>query len=189
MVLWAIFTTLMTLIKDFISVFNKPKITETQKINVPRYTINYEQARDIGILFSHSNDENPKAINYFVKLLQKDNKHIKALAYFEEKHSNPYDFRFDFFTAKEIDAKGKINSLQVDEFMKKNFDFLYCINTTEFAAFDYIMQHSHAKCRVGKFFLNQEKGFELMINVGDNTNAVDLILQMLHYTKTLIIQN
>jgi len=182
-------SSLMTLIKDFISVFNKPKTSEAQKINVLRHTLNYEQASDIGILFSHSNDENPKAINYFVKLLQKDSKQIKALAYFEERHSNPYDFRFDFFTAKEVDAKGKINSLQANEFMKKKFDYLYCINTTEFAAFDYIMQYSQAKCRVGKYFPHQESGFELMINVGDNTNAVDLILQMLHYTKTLIFQN
>jgi len=179
----------MTLIKDFISVFNKPKVAETQKMSVPRHTLNYEQAREIGVLFSHSNDENPKAINYFVKLLQKDNKHVKALAYFEEKHSNPYDFRFDFFTAKEIDAKGRISSLQVDEFIQLNFDYLYCINTTEFAAFDYIMRHSQAKCRVGKYYPNSANDFELMINIGDNTNAVDLILQMLHFTKTLIVHN
>jgi len=178
----------MTLIKDFISVFSKPKV-ETSNVPIIRTTLNYDQTKEIGVLFSHSNDDNPKAINYFVKLLQKDGKQVKALAYFEERHSNPYDFRFDFFTAKEIDSKGKIQSLQVDEFLKKEFDYLYCVNTSDFAAFDYIMHNSHAKCRIGKYYAASLKSFELMVDIGDNTNAVDLILQMLHYTKTLIIQN
>jgi|JI8StandDraft_2_1071088.scaffolds.fasta_scaffold02664_10 hypothetical protein len=178
----------MTLIKDFISVFSKPKV-EISSVPIVRTTLNYEQTKEIGVLFSHSNDDNPKAINYFVKLLQKDHKQVRALAYFEERHSNPYDFRFDFFTAKEIDSKGKIQSLQVEEFIKREFDYLYCVNTADFAAFDYIMQRSHAKCRIGKYYSHSLKSFEIMVDIGDNTNAVDLILQMLHYTKTLIIQN
>jgi hypothetical protein len=178
----------MTLIKDFISVFSRPKEV-AHKVPVVRSTLNYDDAKEVGVLFSHTNDDNPKAINYFVKLLQKDGKHVKALAYFEERHSNPYDFRFDFFTAKEIDSKGKVQSLQVDDFIKKEFDYLYCVNTAEFAAFDYIMQNSRAKCRVGKFYPAHQNGFELMVDIGENNNAVDLILQMLHYTKTLLIQN
>ncbi len=178
----------MTILENFISVF-KPKKKQAPAREIARYTLNYEDARDIGVLFSHSNDENPKAINYFVKLLQKDKKNVKALAYFEEKHSNPYDFRFDFFTAKDIDSKGVIHSLQVEEFVQKEFDYLYCVNVVEFPPFHYIMKRSHAKFRIGKFYPEMLDSFELMIDIGDNKNAVDLILQMLHFTKTLIIHN
>lgn len=178
----------MSLLKDFVSIF-KPQSKNVQSTAVLRYTMNYEEARNVGVLFSHSNDDNPKAINYFVKLLQRDRKNVKALAYFEEKHTNPYDFRFDFFTASDIDSKGRIRSLQVDEFIQREFDYLYCVNVVEFAPFYYIMKNSRAKFRIGKFYPQMIDAFELMIDIGDNTNAVDLILQMLHFTKTFIIHN
>ncbi|MDX1904726.1 MAG: hypothetical protein SFU27_11260 [Thermonemataceae bacterium] len=178
----------MEALKNFISAITKSKPIVTAQ-PVIRNTLNYDEAKEIGVLFSHSNEDNPKALNYFVKLLKKDGKNIKILAYFEEKHSNPYDFRFDFFTAKEVDNRNQVKSLQVEEFIQKEFDYVYCINVTEFAVFDYIMQKSRAKCRIGKFYPKHTDGFEIMIDMGENTNAVDLILQMLHYTKSLIVHN
>lgn len=161
----------------------------TAGAQIERKTINYNDARSVGVLFSSSNEDNHKAITYFVKLLQKDNKKVNVLAYFDEKHTNPYDFRFDFFTKKDVDYLGRINCLQVNEFMEKKFDYLYCINPQPFPLFDYILQRSQAHCRVGKYHSETTDCFELMVDTRESNDTVDLILQMLHYTKSLLVHN
>ncbi|MGD1840259.1 MAG: hypothetical protein ACFB0B_05090 [Thermonemataceae bacterium] len=165
------------------------KEQEEETVDIERQTVNYKDAHNIGILFSSSHEENHKAINYFVKLLQKDGKKIHVLAYFEEKHTNPFDFRFDFFTKQDIDSHGRVQCLQANEFMEKRFDYLYCINPQHLGYFEYILHRSQAKCRVGKYHPESVGSFELMINTLDCADTVDLILQMLHYTKGLITHN
>jgi hypothetical protein len=166
------------------------KKAEPKLLDTPRKTVNYESAIEIGVLFSSAGEDNHKAINYFVKLLQKDRKQVRVLAFFEEKHSNPYDFRFDFFTNTDVDfKKGTVSSVQVEDFMQKKFDYLYCINSQPFEPFHYILRKSQASLRVGKLEPESLDCFELMVDIPENASTVDLILQMLHYTKSLIINN
>ena len=176
----------MSILTDLVQkVIGKKPLTP---LFVNRETLNYDEVKEVGLLFSNVNDDNHKAINYFVKLLKKDGKNVKALAFFEDKHSNPYDVRFDFFTAKDI-IKGQISSLQVNEFVERRFDYLYCISLHPFPVFDFIMERSQAKCRIGKYDENHINSYDLMVEPSSENDSVELILQMIHYTKTMLVNN
>src|SRR5690606_38211828 len=117
---------------------------------VKRYSVSYEKARAVGILFSDMADDH-QAINKFVKRLKDEGKRVKALTYFEQMHSNGYDFNFDYFTREQITTTGKITSDKVDQFIDSDFDHLFCITRDSFLPFDYILLKSKAKCRIGMY--------------------------------------
>ncbi len=153
--------------------------------DVSRQAMNYEAVREIGILFNMRENANHQVLNDFMASLQKDNKHVTALAYFERESSNPYNFAFDFFRKKDITTLGNIKSTAVEKFKNKTFDYLFCINIVNFPPFDHILLHSQAKCRIGMYHEGQEAEFELMVSIRDTDSEVVLMQQMMHYVKHL----
>ena len=158
---------------------------QNQSVDAVRQAVNYDAAREVGILFNMREDANHQVLNDFVASLRKDNKNVTALAYFERESSNPYNFAFDFFRKKDITTLGKIKSAAVDRFKEKTFDYLFCINIVNFPPFDYILLHSQAKCRIGQYHEGQEAEFELMIALAETDNEAALMQQMMHYVKNL----
>jgi hypothetical protein len=159
---------------------------------VKRYALNYEDIKTVGILFNSMDEECHGALNYWVKILKQDGKKVRAMAYFEEKHSNPYDFKFDFFTKEDLRRGEQVSTREVESFIQERFDYLYCVSLQHFKPFDYIMRHSHAKCRIGSFYEDDtERPYELMIAIpqGQKRDVVTLTLQMMHYTKGLLVNN
>jgi hypothetical protein len=159
---------------------------------VQRYALNYEEVRTVGILFNSTDEDSHGALNFWVKILKQDGKKVRAMAYFEEKHSNPYDFKFDFFTKNDLKRGEAVHTEEVKAFMQERFDYLYCVSLQHFKPFDYIMRYSHAKCRIGAFYEDDtERPYELMIAIpeGQKRDVVSLTLQMMHYTKGLLVKN
>lgn len=171
----------MSKLGDYILGIKNKFSKETQ--NIKRETLNYVDTKYIGILFNIKNESHHQALNDFVHQLEKDGKKVSALAYFEREGSNPYDFKFEFFRKKDISSLGTIKSEQVDNFASMRFDYLYCINIDPFPAFDNILLHSQAKCRIGKFFENKINYFDFMLHLKDEGQEDILIKEMLHYTK------
>ena len=153
--------------------------------DVVRQAINYSDAREVGVLFNMREGSNHQVLNDFVAALQKDQKKVTTLAYFEREGSNPYNFAFDFFRKKDISTLGIIKSDAVERFKQKGFDYLFCINIINFPPFDYILLNSQAKCRIGMFHEGQESEFELMIALQENEGEEILMRQMMHYVKNL----
>lgn len=151
----------------------------------PRKVVNYAEARHIGVLFMARQEEDFPVINRFVSQLQKDNKQLTLLTYLDKISSNPYHFRYDVFTRQHISTLGKIKSAEVNQFVYGRFDFLFCLNTEPFALFEWIMNHSQAKCRVGPYFPGQEQGYEIMIQLPEGASLGLLSEQMFVYTKAL----
>ena len=79
--------------------------------------------------------------------------------------------------------------LQVNEFVERRFDYLYCISLHPFPVFDFIMERSQAKCRIGKYDINHINSYDLMVEPSSDNDSVELILQMIHYTKTMLVNN
>jgi hypothetical protein len=82
-------------------------------------------------------------------------------------------------------ALGKIKSREVQKFIETPFDYLYCITVSHFLPFDTILMKSNAKCRIGRYFPEQEACYELMLDLKEGEGVDHLIEQMLHYTKKL----
>jgi hypothetical protein len=153
-----------------------------------RENISYPKAKSVGILFTSENLESNDALIEFVRNLQHDDKQVKALTYINSKdkdanHKN-LGFNHHVITEKDITMLGEINSFLVDDFVKTEFDYLFCIDTEQSKIFESILLRSKAKCRVGKYF-EQPGNFELMIKLNDNEGTDTLIRQMYHYIKTI----
>ncbi len=150
-----------------------------------RSPVPFSMAKDIGVLFSDQFSAEAGAINDFIRQLQQDGKRVRALTYFERPHSNPYAFKFDYFTKKELTPLGHIRNEKVDQFTGFSFDYLFCINGEDFLPFDIIMQRSKARFRVGTYVPDKEKYFEVMVKVAAGEPLPALINQMYQYTLLL----
>ncbi len=159
---------------------------EKQDAPIPRQTVNYAQAKNIGILFLVEKESEQDAINQLVSQLQKEGKQLKMLTFVDKITNNPYYFKYDAFTSKDISPLGKINAPDVAHFVNTRFDYLCCILAKPFPLFESIMQKSQAKCRVGAYFPNQEKNYELMISLNEeNIHIETLIKEMMLFVRKL----
>lgn len=150
-----------------------------------RKTLNYADAKTVGILFKVAEEDKHDYINDFVHTLEKEGKKVEALTYFTRDHDNPYDFKYSFFTDKDITVLGEIKSESVHNFMSKDFDYLYCITREDITVFDHILSKSQAKCRVGRFEEGKTHLYELMFDFKNDTKLDEMIKQIHHYSKAI----
>lgn len=176
----------MQKIKSYFLALRNQRAAKTN--TVKRQTVAYGKARSVGIIFSDS-EEGYQPISKFVRRLQVEGKRVKALTYFDQMHSNGYDFSFDYFTKDQISATGKINSEKVDQFIETDFDHLFCISKYSFLPFDYILLKSKAKCRIGMYLDEKSAYFELMIKPRPEATLEESINQIVHYTQALTLHD
>lgn len=150
-----------------------------------RQTLNYKDAKTIGILFKVAEEDKHDYINTFVHTLKKEGKSVEALTYFNRDHDNPYNFKYSFFTDKDVSVLGEIKSESVKSFMQKDFDYLYCITREDITVFDHILSKSQAKCRVGRYEDGKTHLYEMMLNFKDDTKLDEIIQEIHHYTKAI----
>jgi hypothetical protein len=162
--------------------YQKPK-------TILRKTLNYEQTKHIGFLFYTTHRQTSTTINRFMKELLTDNKEVDALTYTENHAENPYGFKYDICTEKEINIIGQITSPKVKEFINKEFDYLYCVAVEKCDVIDYILRNSKAKCRIGCFDGNNADNFEMMMVLQANEDVDKLIEQIIQYTKKALVAN
>jgi len=156
------------------------------KLNTSRKALNYKDAKSVGILFKVAEEDKHDYINDFVHTLEKEGKRVEALTYFTRDHDNPYNFKYSFFTDKDVSVLGEIKSESVKSFISKRFDYLYCLTREDISVFDHILSKSQAKCRIGKYDEHKTHLYELMINVSEHTKLDKIIRDLHHYTKALV---
>lgn len=146
--------------------------------------VSYAAAKDVGVLFWE--DENQQSdLNRFVEKLVKDGKRVRALTYFEHLHSHPYQFKFDYFTKKEISVWGEIRNEKVSQFMDFPFDYLFCLSRHDFPPFDHILLQCHAKFRIGFHQPEKEDTLDFMFEVREEGAEQNPLQQLYEYTNKL----
>lgn len=153
-----------------------------QKNQTLRASLPYQQAHTIGILFTVEDKQKHADIKEFIHQLEQDGKKVQVLEFLPLKKEN-YEFRFDFFTIKDLSFWGKINSAHAQKFLETPFDYLFYLDKEANPLPLYLLAASKAKCRIGRFVENEEHFFELMI--GQNGTTKGLIDSMYKYTKQL----
>lgn len=150
-----------------------------------RKNVPYSQSQNIGILFTVTDKEKHEVIKHFIHLLEKDHKQVKTLTFLETGKEN-YEFRFDFFEQKDISLSGKINSTLVEDFIAKEFDFLYHLDLdVANPAMENILSLSRARCRIGLYKKDKEPFYELMLQPKPGKGLKEVVEEVYHYTKEL----
>ena len=153
-----------------------------KKNKTVRASMPYQQAMNIGLIFTVEDKEKHQDIKDFITRLQQDGKSVKVLEFLPEKREN-YEFKFDFFTIEELSFWGNINSEAANTFANEAFDYLFYIDRTSNPLILHLLARSKAHCRVGKFNDAERQYFELMIE--QNGSNRDLINNMYNYTTKL----
>ncbi len=151
-----------------------------------RHTLNYEDTEQIGVLFLTRNEKMFRFINRFYEKIKADGKSFDALTFDYDIRQSPYIFPYSFFKVQDISLFGKIKSSVVEEFINKEFDYLYCVTVEpDIDMFDQILARSKAKCRVGNYREDKSDLYEMMIRLNGDEDIDKLIAQMLKRTQAI----
>jgi len=142
----------------------------------------YQQAVSIGVIFTVEDKQKHESVKEFVHQLERDGKKVQVLEFLPEKKIN-HDFKFDFFTIKDVSFWGSIEAPNALKFADTPFDYIFCIDTESNPLILNLLAHSKAHCRIGKFSETESRFFELMIEQ-DGSNK-GLIEAMYNYTSKL----
>jgi hypothetical protein len=152
---------------------------------VRRRAVNYSKAMNIGILIRNPDPNFNKEINEFVNGLMKDGKKVQVICFIDKNLNRLYDFDFIELTNHAIRWNGDFKQEKVNKFIKTEFDYLYSINISPFLPYENILLSTHAKFRIGYYFKNKRKLFELMIDLKPEEKIDALVRNMAVYTKKL----
>jgi hypothetical protein len=147
-----------------------------------RANLPYKKALTVGIIFTVEDKQKHFIVKDFIKKLELDGKTIQVLEYLPAKTEN-YEFKFDFFSDKDVSFWGNITNNIALQFAESAFDFLYYIDLTPNPLILHLLAQSKAKCRVGRNFDDGQSYLELAIDaVGNNQSLTD---EMYKYTTQL----
>ena len=131
----------------------------------------YKQAKTVGVIFTVEDKQKHFVMKEFIKKLETDGKIVQVLEYLPEKKEN-YEFKFDFFTDKDLSFWGNITSSNAMQFADAPFDFLFYLDLTPNSLILHLLAKSKAKCRVGRFWDDGQHYLDLMIESVANTQAL-----------------
>ena len=135
-----------------------------KKNNSESHSVSYNEAKLIGIVFTHKSVSQIDWAEQLSALFKKDGKKVKIMAYEPSREVN--HLPFDTFTDKDITFWGNYTRSNVNTFIDEQFDFLFCIDEEPNTIVENILMSSHAKCRVGKYREGSEDIYDLMIAPG-----------------------
>ena len=157
-----------------------------KKNSVHRMSTDFIKSTKIGIIFSAEGMQKHNAVKSLIKKLKEQGKEVKVLSYLPPGQQN-HEFLFDIVGPNDINFWGKLTNEDAQKFVEEPFDYLLDLDTYSNQIIDNILAKSKAKCRVGIY--NEEKGpfFELMINPKNPDSSEELIWDIYHYTKKIMV--
>src|SRR5688500_2533677 len=147
-----------------------------------RNSVPYKQAHNVGVIFTVEDKQKHDAIKDFVKKLENDGKKVQVIEFLPTDKEN-YDFKFDFFSEKDISFWGKITADNALRFSEAPFDFLFYIDINPNPSILYLLARGKARCRVGRSWEQGRSYFEFMIeSINSNQSLIEGIYK---YTTQL----
>lgn len=125
--------------------------------------VSFESSQTIGILFDATDLETREMVIRYTKELRNKLKRVKLLGFFDSK-LNDQNFTFNYFNRRNIDWAGRPNSEFIQEFVDREFDWLFNLATKPTPQFEYISAISKARMRVGPS-TDKTFSYDIMIDV------------------------
>lgn len=152
---------------------------------VVRVNPSFQEAKQIGILFTWEGENKVEIIQHFINELKISGKKCNVLCFYYKKEEIPIK-TFKFFTSKDFDLFGTIKTETLQQFINTKFDFLFHLDTLKNIYIEYILAYSQAKCRVSRLDFEKKDFYDFMVKTGENEGIEHLCRHILHYTKSLV---
>jgi hypothetical protein len=155
---------------------------ELKKNKASRSTVPYQQALNVGVVFTVEDKQKHESVKAFIKKLENDGKKVQVIEFLPEDREN-YDFKFDFFSERDLSFWGKITAENALRFSEAPFDFLFYVDINPNPFILYLLARGKARCRVGRSWENARSYFEFMIeSINSNQSLIEGIYK---YTTQL----
>lgn len=158
------------------------RILSTQKRKI-RVT-NFAHAKSIGIVYPVTTTDYQDVVNKYIDYLRGEIgfKKIISLGYCESKELptfilNP-SLKYQFFTKKELDLYNQGKSKEVVDFISTDFDILVDLSRDFIVPIKHIVASSGSKLKIGRHSAENEKFFDVMIEIGHTAPASKFIEQV-----------
>ncbi|HAN49910.1 MAG TPA: hypothetical protein DCQ08_02740 [Amoebophilaceae bacterium] len=175
----------MSRIKEKILTLYTKRLIKTGRI--VRTSVGFQQAQNMGILYSADNPQKHEAACHLASQLNKLGKQVAGLCY-ATAPMQPTNLAFPTITRRDLRFWGTITNPQAQAFINTPFDYLFQVDLVGCPVLDYLLAKSQAKCRVGYYDTVRTSLFEMMVTFDkqpDSNNIKDLTAQMVHYTQLL----
>lgn len=161
---------------------------EAANLKRARKNISIERAKNIGVLYSISDEPTYKTIFAFLKSLKTEQRSVIALGYLNEKkiptflNQGVYN---SIIYQKDLNWYGKPTSQYVRNFFHEDFDIFLNISMEDYYPLTYIAALSTATFKVGKLNEKYSNYYDLMIKVEPGVSQQEYIETMVHYIKMI----
>ncbi|GEM_PF-3382360 len=142
-------------------------------------------------LFLFTADGNPRKFEEVMLLkekLQEDGKNVSILYLLlneEHKPDGALDDHMVKFDKKDIGLFGNIKDEYVSEILSRNYDFVINVDLHPNIYCDYLMAKCKSNCKIGHYFADHDKFYDMMIQTADDTDEEFYLNQVYHYIKQL----
>jgi len=148
--------------------------------------LSLQRAKNIGIVCNITDEDSYKEIFYIFTQLQEHGHNIKLIGYIDEK-TVPFfclpQLAADYFCQKQLNWYGRPNMIQVDDFIKTEYDMLLDFNSYYYPAVASILALTKSKFIVGHTPENHDL-YDLYIDIA-NTDALTFLGAVSTYTQKL----
>lgn len=149
---------------------------EQQKWRRAPRSVNWEDARYIGIFFDATDLNKRQTVLRFSEQLKAPDRKVKLLGYFNNDQQDP-NFIFPHFNRRQFDWALRPSAREVTDFVEEPFDLLLTIDPTSRLHSEYIALRSQAALKVGPYTRNTDC-YDLMIDPADSGNLEAFIQQI-----------
>lgn len=159
------------------------------KLNVDRHprVHNFDDARSVGILYKEKGEGFYILVKQYVKYLRSEHgiRDIMALCYIDEKgavpHYHVHKLKFDYFQKNQLDWRFEPQCDQVRNFVETEYDILIDLEREPSLPLQFVLAESHARFKIGQYQKDNEKYYDLMIDVSKDATFDEYIKQINHY--------
>ena len=150
--------------------------------------ISIEKAKNIGVLYSITDEATYKKIFLFLKSLKTEQRSVIALGYLNDKkiptflNQGVYN---SIIYQKDLNWYGKPVSQYVKNFFHEDFDIFLNISLEDYYPLTYISALSTATFKVGKLNEKFTNYYDLMIKADVGITQEEFIETMVHYIKMI----
>lgn len=164
----------------------KPETNRRVKVN------NYAQSTSVGLIYKEKNESFYILVKQFVKYLKAEHgiRDVLAMAYVAEKDIPFWQVQkleFEFFSPAELDWRLKPSSLEVDNFIAKDFDILIDFTLEPNPPLMYILSKSRARFKVGAYHPAKKEQLDMMVDLPENS-TFDAYQKKLNHFLTILNQ-
>jgi len=175
---------------DFLKKYSLPiGLKKSVKKNVSRgQSPRYADAKNILIFFTSEGNQKIALVKGLQNRMEKEGKKVNCLYLLlrdEDKPDVHMDEGMERIVPEDFTLFGEIHKSSVSKLLAEEFDFMIHADLEKTIYTDLIMSKAKAKCRIGKYFDDQENQYDMMVGIPMDKKINFLLDQIYHYTKKL----